>query len=92
MIDDVSMLVDFDGIEKLLSADEQLGQLSNIKNDMIGCHDTKMAYHEKGLIETIVPMLECAELDNRVSFEVFTLLNSFLFGCPKALETLRFFR
>ena len=65
-MDDLNMLVDFDGVESLKSADEQLRLLVNVKNDMIGCPDTKMAYHANGLIETIVPMLERPELDSRV--------------------------
>ena len=59
---------------------------------MIGCQDTKLAYHERGLIETVVPMLAREELDGRVQFEVLTLLSSFLTDCPKALEPLKLFR
>ena len=92
-MDDISMLVDFDGIEEMQSVDEQLSQLCNIKNDMIGCNDTKIAYHEKGLIETITPMLDQSDQnESRIHFEIYTILNSFLFGCPKALETFKFFK
>jgi len=92
MIDDVTMLVDFEGVENLKSNNDSLRMLQDVRNDMIGCQDTKMAYYERGLIETIVPLLEREHLDNRIRNEIYVLLNSFLIGCPKALEALKLFR
>ena len=59
---------------------------------MIGSEDIKMGYYNKGLINTIIPMLEKADLDLQVRLEIFTVLNSFLFECPKTHETFRLFR
>ena len=58
---------------------------------MIGSEDTKFSYFNKGLIETLVPMLLSKDLDSQVRFEALTVLNSFLFDCPKALETFKDF-
>ena len=66
--------------------------LRDIRHDMTGCQDTKLAYFNQGLIETVVPMLEKTDLDCRVACEVFALLNSFLFGCDKAVESIRLLR
>ena len=55
---------------------------------MIGSPDTKMAYYNTGLIETLMPLLdEARDLSQQVRTEVFTVFNSFLFDCPKALDT-----
>ena len=58
MIEDMCMLIDFDGIENFKSAESQLETLRDLKNDMIGSEDTKASYFNKGLIETLVPMLQ----------------------------------
>ena len=66
--------------------------MKDIKNDMIGSEDIKMGYFNKGLIETLMPMLQNKNTSSNVRFEAFTVLNSFLFNCPKALETFKTFR
>ena len=67
---------------------------------MIGSTDTKMAYFDKGLVETLVPILSSIdasgrlELTNEIRFEIITILNSFLHGdCPaKMLDTFALFK
>jgi len=49
---------------------------------MVGCHDTKLGYYNKGLIETLIPMLEQKDLKPAVTNEIFTLLNAFLISFP----------
>ena len=90
MIDEILMLVDFDSI-KTLDSVMQLRTLKDIKNDMIGTAEAKQSYFDKGLIETVMPLLPTKDLDRNVRFEIFTVLNSFLFDCPRAVETLRLF-
>ena len=58
---------------------------------MIGSTDTKLSYFDKGLIETLMPMIESSEVESCVRFEMLTVLNSFLFDCPQALSTLKLF-
>ena len=66
--------------------------LRDIKNDMIGSADTKLAYFDRGLIETVVPLLNKQETSGQIKSEILTILNSFLFDCPKAVDTLRLFK
>lgn len=51
------MLIDIDSIGKLSSASKQVEMLREIKNDMIGCYETKQAYFNNGLIEVVIPLL-----------------------------------
>ena len=51
-----------------------------------------MGYFNKGLIETLMPMLENENLATQVRSEIFTVLNSFLFECSKTLETFGLFK
>ena len=60
--DDLCMLVDFDGIENFISVEAQIQTLRDVKNDMIGSSDVKLGYFDKGLIETLIPMMKNREL------------------------------
>lgn len=87
---DSLMLTEFDGIKKL-TAREQIAALKEIKNQMIGCTETKLAYFNKGLIEVIVPLL--ADIyDAELGSEVLMILNCFTFDFPKALEIFGHFK
>ena len=90
--DDLCMLVDFDGIENYTSVEAQIQTLRDVKNDMIGSLDVKLEYFNKGLIETLMPMMKNRELAQNVRCEAFTVLNSFLFDFPKGFETFKLFR
>ena len=81
-MDDESMLVDFAGVENLQTPEAQVRLLREVRDDMIGCHDTKLGYYNKGLIETLIPMLEQKDLKPAVTNEIFTLLNAFLISFP----------
>lgn len=62
--------------------------LKDVRDDMIGCPDTKLAYFNKALVETLVPMLVNKKgLDAQVKNEIFTVLNSLLTSVEKASAT-----
>ena len=50
MIMEIQMLVEFDELSNLGSAETKLQILKDIKNDMVGSIEVKNAYFEKGLI------------------------------------------
>lgn len=86
---DSAMFVGIDSLSKL-PAKEQLVALRDIRNQLIGCQDTKQAYFDKGLIEVVVPLLT-AGCDTDVCSEILIILNCYTFDCPKALECLGHF-
>ena len=57
------MLIEFDGIENSNSTESQLQTLRDIKNDMIGSVETKLGYFNKGLVETLMLMLQNKDTD-----------------------------
>ena len=53
------MMLDFEGVKlQTTSAEQKIQLLQDIKNELIGCQDLKKAYYNKGLIETLTPMLK----------------------------------
>ena len=51
------MLVEFDDLATLESADTKLQILKDIKNDMVGSVEIKNAYFEKGLVDKLISLL-----------------------------------
>ena len=51
------MLIDFDSVQKLESTEEKLQLLCDLKNDLVGCSDSKQSYFDKGILEIMIPFL-----------------------------------
>ena len=51
------MLVEFDDLANLGTADTKLQILKDIKNDMVGSVEIKNAYFEKGLVHKLISLL-----------------------------------
>lgn len=68
-------------------SEDKIESLRAIKNDLIG--NDKKAYFNKGLIETVVPLLNDA--DPYVVYESIAILNSFLIDFPEATDVFHVF-
>ena len=65
----------------------RLQNLRDIKNDLIG--NDKKVYFNKGLIETVVPLLN--DPDANIIYECLVILNSFLIDFPDAIDVFHVF-
>ncbi len=65
----------------------QLKIFRDIKNDLIG--NDKKVYFNKGLIETVVPLLN--DRDPNMIYECLVILNSFLIDFPDAIDVFHVF-
>ena len=61
--------------------------MRDIKNDLIG--NDKKVYFNKGLIETVVPLLN--DPDANIIYECLVILNSFLIDFPDAIDVFHVF-
>jgi hypothetical protein len=52
----LSMLMDFDSLKSMTNNEDKIKLLKELKNDLVGCSDTKNAYFEAGLLETLIPL------------------------------------
>ena len=55
---DFEKLIDFDKITEFETFQKKIDTLKAIKNELIGSSETKQAYFDQGLIETVVPLLQ----------------------------------
>ena len=84
-----TMLLDFDSLKTLDDSDNKLKLLKELKNDLVGCSDTKKAYFDAGLLETLIPLgagLSKDIKDQNISFEILAIVNCFFFEVPAAKE------
>ena len=78
---DETMIIEFS------SPANRLQNLRDIKNDLIG--NDKKVYFNKGLIETVVPLLN--DPDANIIYECLVILNSFLIDFPDAIDVFHVF-
>jgi uncharacterized protein YeeX (DUF496 family) len=78
---DETMIIEFS------SPENRLQNLRDIKNDLIG--NEKKVYFNRGLIETVVPLLN--DLDPNMIYECLVILNSFLIDFPDAIDVFHVF-
>jgi hypothetical protein len=78
---DETMIIEFS------SPANQLKIFRDIKNDLIG--NDKKVYFNKGLIETVVPLLN--DRDPNMIYECLVILNSFLIDFPDAIDVFHVF-
>jgi hypothetical protein len=78
-------VIDIDRLKKDDPVDKKIAFLRTLKNEMIGCQDIKEELFNKGLIETLMPMLT-VETSWQLLSEVVTIINCYFFDFPKAFD------
>lgn len=77
--------IDIDKLKKDDPVDKKILFLRTLKNEMIGCQDVKEELFNKGLIETLMPML-ALETEEHLLQEIVTIINCYFFDFPKAYD------
>ena len=73
-----------------LSREQKLSMLRSVKNELIGSAEMKSHYFDNGLVETLMPMIGKEE-DSELMVEIVSILNSFFFHFPRAIDVLKCF-
>jgi hypothetical protein len=80
------MLLNFDGLATMQNDHDKVLLLRDLKNDLVGDSDTKQAYFDAGILETLIPLTESKTTTTAVLFEILATINCFFFEVPKACD------
>ena len=85
------MLLSFDSLKGMKSDSDKLKILIDLKNDLVGDSDSKMAYFDAGILETLIPLTQ-EDQTNEVLFEILATINCFFFEVPRACDCFEIFK
>lgn len=77
--------IDLEQVKKE-SLEKKILQLKHIKNQIIAFAEVKEEYYNKGVIETLMPLL-AKEHASSLLFEILSIINTFFFNFPQAYDT-----
>lgn len=69
--------IDLDSLKRE-PIDKKLILLKTLKNDLIGCHDMKALYFNKGIIEVFIPLIGI-ETDEKILVDILTIINCYFY-------------
>ena len=84
---DIQMLVEFKDLSAFESADSKIQTLKEIKNDMIGSEENKMAYFKKGLVSQLFSLINATDEHLAVQSEAMQILNCILLSSKTSSDS-----
>ena len=81
------MLVEFEDLANFESANRKAQALREIKNDMVGSEEIKIAYFEKGLVDQLITLLQASDKELfPAQSEAAQILNCILLSSKLSLD------